>query len=243
MAKFNVKSLSPEYKLTRRRIIEVSHELNLSHIGSCLGCVDLIDAIYQVKKPDEKFILSNGHAALALYSIIEKYEGLNAKDIFKHHGVHPDRCKKCHLYCSSGSLGQGLPIALGMAIANSKKNVYCIISDGECAEGSIWEALRIARGRNLENLKILVNFNGWAGYDPLDFSSLRERFKGFGYETKEVNGHKVEDMVGALKTINSRKTLLLCRTIPDQFPFLNGQDAHYYVMKDADYKEALGQLK
>jgi transketolase len=151
-----------------KRILEISFKYKLSHLGSCLTAVDIIDEIYSKKKPDEPFILSCGHAGLALYVVIEKYEGVNAEEIFKHHGVHPDKCDKCHIYCSTGSLGQGLPIALGMALADRNKNVYCLISDGECAEGSIAEALRIKKEYGVDNLKVYCNYNGWGAYRKID---------------------------------------------------------------------------
>src|SRR3990167_9557610 len=101
----------------RKRIIDISYRHKLSHLGSCLTAVDIIDEIYGVKSIDERFVLSSGHAGLALYCVIEKHEGIDAEKIFEHHGVHPDRCVECHLYYSTGSLGQGLPAALGMALA------------------------------------------------------------------------------------------------------------------------------
>jgi transketolase len=134
-------------KNLKKRILEISYKHNLSHLGSCLTAVDIIDEIYAIKKHNERFVLSSGHAGLALYVVIEKYTkgddlgmvlGINAEDIFNHHGVHPDRCSQCGLDASTGSLGQGLPIAVGMALADRSKNVYCLISDGECSEGSVW---------------------------------------------------------------------------------------------------------
>lgn len=150
----------------KRRIIEISYKNKLSHIGSCLTAVDIIKEIYDQKKEDEKFILSSGHAGLALYVVIEEKTRKDAEAIFAHHGVHPDRCSSCFLDCSTGSLGQGLPIGVGMALADRSKNVYCLISDGECAEGSIWEAMRIKHEQKLDNLKVFLNHNGWAAYKP-----------------------------------------------------------------------------
>src|SRR4051812_31246723 len=162
----------------KKRILEISYKHGLSHLGSCLTAVDIIKEIYDTKDDTEPFILSSGHAALGLYVVLEqKYQTPTAEDIFLHHGVHPDRCESCHLYCSTGSLGQGLPIAVGMALADRTKNVYCLISDGECAEGSIWEALRIAEENQLNNLKFHLNLDGWAAYQGIEISKLYEKFK------------------------------------------------------------------
>lgn len=207
----------------KRRIIEISYKHNLSHLGSCITAVDIISEIYDQKKFDEPFVLSAGHAGLALYVVLEKNGGRNAEDIFLHHGVHPDRCSDCGIVCSTGSLGQGLPIAVGMALADRKKNVYCLISDGEMAEGSIWEALRIYREQKLENLKVYLNFNGWAAYKQI----------------KRIPGLDEYLKMDHLLTINPVDTT----TLLDQFPFLKGQDAHYYVMNEDDYKLAMEVLK
>lgn len=166
----------------KRRIIEISYSRKLSHLGSCLTAVDIIDEIFKIKKPNEKFVLSSGHAGLALYCVLEKQQEDNciacndanqsipiyrtthscrrptAEEMFKHHGVHPDYCKECVIDCTSGSLGHGLPIAVGMALANRSKNVYCLISDGECSEGSIWEAFRIIQEYKLWNLKFSKSY-------------------------------------------------------------------------------------
>jgi transketolase len=243
MNKFNIQSLTSEQKTTRRRILEISREKNLSHLGSCLSSVDLIDAVYKVKEKDEKFILSNGHAGVALYAILEKNGFLKNADI-KNLNVHPDRNHALGIDASTGSLGQGLPIALGMAISNKNKNVYCMISDGECTEGSIWEALRIAADNGINNLKIMVNANGWSAYDPVNLNSLINRFKGFGYNVLEINGHDMDAVTKSLETVRKEnQTLIFARTSVDQIPCLKGLDAHYYLMNENDCSRALDLLK
>ena len=149
------------------RIIEISKKHRLSHLGSTLTSVDIIDEIYKEKKEDDPFILSMGHAGLALYVVLEKYYGVDAEQIHKHHGVHPEMSKDYHIDCSSGSLGLGLPIALGMALANRNKDVYCLISDGELYEGSVWETANVIRKYNVTNLKVYLNYNGWSAYDDV----------------------------------------------------------------------------
>jgi transketolase len=151
------------------RIIQISKKYHLPHLGSSLTSVNIIDEIYQKKKQDEPFVLSCGHAGLALYVVIEKYEGINAEDIYLHHkSTHPDRCKKCHIYCSTGSLGMGLPIAVGMALADRTKDVYCLISDGECFEGSIYEAANAMRRYKVNNLRVYLNWNGMSAYSNVE---------------------------------------------------------------------------
>jgi transketolase len=157
------------------RIIEISKKYHLSHLGSSLTSVNIIDEIYRIKKPDEPFILSCGHAGIALFVVIEKYENINAEEIYLHHrSTHPERCEKCHIYCSTGSLGLGLPIAVGMALADRTKNVYCLISDGECFEGSIYESANIIRKYKVTNLKVYLNFNGYSAFDTVEFWMLNQ---------------------------------------------------------------------
>lgn len=204
----------------KRRIIEISFQHKLSHLGSCLTAIDIIAEIFKIKKKNEKFILSCGHAGLALYVVLEKYEGLNAEKIWEHHGTHPDRCEKCHIDCSTGSLGNGLPIAVGMALQNRNKNVYCLISDGECSEGSIWEALRIAKEQGLANLKLYLNVNGFGAYKSIDRTGLERQIAEFW-------------LYGVTN---------FCWTQCD-FPFLKGLDAHYKVLNEQEYKQAIEILK
>lgn len=242
MDKFSLKKITKEQKKLRKRIIELSHSSHLSHIGSCLSAIDLIDVIYQTKKSDEKFILSNGHAGIAWYVILEKYGFLTEKQI-KKLNIHPDRHLKHDIHVSTGSLGQGLPIALGMAIAEPKKNIYCMLSDGECAEGSIWEALRVAYENNVHNLKIIINANGWSAYDKVNLSYLKKRLKAFGFKVHKIDGNNVKDIKNIMKTIKTKDLhIVFAHTISDQFPFLKGQDAHYYVLKQEDYDLAIQSL-
>lgn len=195
----------------KKRILEISYKHQLSHLGSCISAVEIIDEIYRKKHDNEKFILSAGHAALALYVVNEWYYKIDAEKTFQHHGVHPDRCKKCRLDCSTGSLGQGLPIALGIALANRKKKVYCLISDGECAEGSVWETLRLKSDLKVNNLKVYVNINGWGAYGSINKRILAKRLKSFA------------------------SNIFLRYTTVNQLPFLKGQSAHYHIMNENDY--------
>lgn len=201
-------------KELKKRIIEISYKKKLSHIGSCLTAVDIIKEIYDKKKPEEKFVLSSGHAGLALYVVLEAFGGRNAEEIFDHHGVHPDRCDLCGIVCSSGSLGHGIGIAVGMALAARNNNSYCLVSDGEISEGSVHEALRIKDEQKLDNLKVYVNFNFWGAY-------------------KKINDlYLAPSGVEKLTVVRGARTNKL-------FPFIKDQDAHYKVMNEEDYEQAM----
>lgn len=163
--------------MNERKIIDYSYENKLSHIGSCLTALPIIEEIYKIKKPDEKFVLSSGHAHLAHAVVMASQNPGHSIDEYMEAGIHCDQESGCDV--STGSLGQGLPISLGIALADRSKNVYCLISDGECAEGSIWEALRLKTDLNVDNLKVYVNCNGYGAYDPIDVDKLEQRLLAF----------------------------------------------------------------
>jgi transketolase len=169
-----------------------------------------MEEIYKNRQPNEPFILSSGHAALAWYVVLEKYLGKNAEHLFHKHGVHPHRNIEDGLPCSTGSLGMGLTVACGYALADRGRRVHCLISDGECGEGSIWEALRFIYEAKLDNLEVYVNVNGMIAYDFIDKEYIIRRLQAF------------------LPRINIRETA------PPDWPFAKGILTHYYVLKPED---------
>ena len=168
-------------KLTdlEKRIIDISYKKGLSHVGSCLSAVAAIDNCYASMRDGDKFILSNGHAFLALAVVLEKYKGLDAEKLADEHGTHPVKNLSEGIFVSTGSLGQGLPIAVGMAIADKSHDIYVVTSDGEMNEGSMWEALRIAGEQRLENLRITVVANGYSAMGRVDTDILDTRMQMF----------------------------------------------------------------
>lgn len=222
--------LNKNQKQLRQRITEISYKNKLSHIGSCLNSVDLIDGIYRNKLKNDIFILSSGHAAVAWYAVLEKYNKNKKYD--KIDRVHPDRLSNPDISISTGSLGQGLPIAVGVALSDRTRNVYCMVSDGECAEGSIWEALRIIIDNNIANLVVIVNANKYGAYDQIDSLKLKKRLSGFGFKIVDIDGHSPIAIDKALKAIHKEPLLIFANTTSEQLPFLQGQNAHYYVMND-----------
>lgn len=162
-----------------KRILEISIKHNLSHLGSCFTALPIIYEIYNKKKPEDKFVLSSGHAGLALYVVLEHFYGVDAEHLLETYGIHPERDLDQFVEVSTGSLGLGITIAAGMAVSNPNINVYCLISDGECTEGSIWETLRFIDDENLSNIEVHANVNGWAAYKQVDVEKLTNRLKSF----------------------------------------------------------------
>lgn len=199
----------------KKRIIEIAYKHKLGHLGSYLSSVEIIDEIYSKMGKDDIFILSSGHASLAMYVCIEKYFNIDAETLFLKHGGHPHRDEENKIHCSTGSLGLGLPIALGRALANPSRKVWVLISDGEAAEGSIWESLKTIHELNISNIKVFVNINGLCAYKEVDVDYMSTRLKAF------------------LPRIELRYTTV------EQYPFLKGLNAHYHVMSEENYNQVM----
>lgn len=171
----------------------------------------IIANIYATKQEHEPFVLSAGHSALALYCVLESQYGVDAQSYIERYGTHPDRNIEDLLYASTGSLGHGIGIALGMALADPSRNVFVALSDGECAEGSVWEALRIKDDLNVTNLRIYVNINGYGAIGEIDKKKLTDRLCSF---THGLNIYHTDVL---------------------HVPFLNEIEAHYYKMNKRDW--------
>jgi transketolase len=195
-----------------RRIVDISYQERIGHLSSNLNAVNIIEEIYKEKQDSDMFILSSGHAALAWYVVLEKYCSLDAVTLFHKHGVHPHRDVSNGISVSTGSLGMGITVACGYALAHPEKNIYCLVSDGECGEGSVWEALRFIKERNIRNLHVYVNVNGMIAYDFIDKDYLSQRLKAFLPEVR------------------------IRYTEPPKWPWAEGILTHYYVLKPEDYQ-------
>lgn len=210
--------LDSEKKILRR-LLEISYKHKLSHLGSCLSAAPIINRIYELKQPSDVFILSAGHAALALYCVLEDRFRHDAEALFKQHGVHPSRDEEHGIYLSTGSLGQGITVACGVAIASPEKHVYCLLSDGECAEGCVWEAFRLIHERPLHNVTVIINANGFSALSPVDLEYLERRLKTFLPQIVFVRS-------------------------PSSFAGIPTEvEAHYHVMSDGEYKIAYEALR
>lgn len=194
-----------------RRIIDLSYRYKLSHIGSCLNAVNYIASTYDSLEKDDVFVLGNSHAALALYVVLESLGKGDAEEMIKRMGTHAERSE--NIFVSGGSLGQAETIAVGMALSDRNRIVYLMTSDGACAEGSVWEALRVAAEQRLENLRIMVIANGYGANGKIDLDYLELRLKSF-------------------------YPLLFIRTNLYEWPdWIQGLDGHYVVLDGEKYRE------
>ena len=207
----------------RNRIFAISKKLHLSHIGSAISTVTTVDAIYHVKK-DNPFILSNGHAGMALYVVLEKHLGLDAEKLFLECGIHPKRSD--YIFTSTGSLGCGLPIAVGYALAG--KPTYVTISDGELYEGSIWEAFEIISQKNITNLKMCLIFNGLSAYGTTDLSAIINKLRAFGMGVMLVK-NELKEIISALELHTEVPVVIIVQSSSD-FKGYTGLKCHYQTL-------------
>jgi transketolase len=207
----------------RIRIIENSHKTGTPHLGSCLSCADILTAAYfeflqiDPRNPRDsardRFILSKGHAAPALFQILAMRGffpdewladyGQNGS-LFAEHPPTPDHL--AGIEAATGSLGHGLPMGLGMALAGRIQQmpyrVVALLGDGECNEGSIWEAAMLASAQKVSNLCVVIDFNKWQATgrsrEIMALDPLAEKWRAFGWDTHEIDGHDMAAIVAAL---------------------------------------------
>jgi len=234
----------------RAKIIIKGRESGLVHYSSALSCVDFLQHLYFSRmQPEDIFILSKGHAAMALYSVLE------AKGYKPAWQMHPDFSPSQGIYATSGSLGHGLPIATGYALAkklqDEKGRVYVLVGDGEISEGSNWEALAIASRHNL-NLTVAIDWNKHqiAG-DPkevLGITSgvLEKRLSAFGCKTLVIGGHETSEFRRIDSFGETGLQGIILDTIPGKgIKYLEMTQPHHFDWdkNSEEYLRALEDLK
>lgn len=214
----------------RRNILKASRASGHGHIPTSFSVIEMMCAVYDTMRHDPKnpqwqerdiFILSKGHAALGLYAVLANYgyfpvDELRTFGAFQSRlGCHPDRLKVPGAELSTGSLGHGIGVAVGMALAfrllNSPRRVYTIIGDGESNEGSVWESVMIAANLKLNNLTILLDFNR-SQVRSLQIPNPADRFQAFCCDTVEVDGHDLEALKAALRKPADTVKAVVART-------------------------------
>jgi transketolase len=251
---------------TRRSILQCSKRANVGHIGSALSVADMLAALYgdvmNIPGPDDRdrdrFLLSKGHAALAQYCVLHETGRLSDAELESFCrdgsplGTHPEHVQPW-IDFSSGSLGQGLSMGVGAALAarmqNSPRRIFVLVSDAECNEGSLWEAVMFAAHHKLANLTAIVDLNGQQalGYteDVLSMSPLAERWRAFGWHAEDVDGHDPDLLATRLERVNTDgPQVLIARTVFGKgVSFMEGQiDWHYLPMSDTEFECALAEL-
>ncbi|SHM25435.1 transketolase subunit A [Caldanaerovirga acetigignens] len=259
-------------KKIRCHIIEMIAEAGSGHPGGSLSCTDILVALYfhemriDPSNPNwqdrDRFVLSKGHAAPALYAVLAErgYFPMEELKTLRKTGSmlqgHPDMKKTPGVDMTTGSLGQGLSAANGMAIAGKLDGkdyrVYVLLGDGELEEGQVWEAAMAAAHYKLDNLTAFVDHNGLQIDGPItDVMSpeiIQEKFKAFGWHVIEINGHDFEDIISAIKQakkIKGKPTVIVANTVKGKgVPYMeNKVDWHGKAPTKEQAQEALKALR
>jgi len=223
--------LKPFCKEIRRSILRASRASGHGHIPTTFSVIEMLCSVYETMRHDparpdwperDIFVLSKGHAALGFYAVLAHYgylkpEALPTYGAFQSRlGCHPDRLKVPGVEVSTGSLGHGIAVAVGIALAfkikNSPRRVYTLIGDGESNEGMVWESVMIATNLKLQNLTVLYDANR-SQTRSLPIPNPAERFTAFGCDTLEVDGHDLDALKAALAKPATNTRAVVAHTV------------------------------
>lgn len=259
-------------KQVRRNIIDLVGVERAGHLGGSCSAADVITALYfykakfDAKNPKwedrDRILLSKGHAALCQYAalgelgVIDKSEFSKVKSLGAMLQGHPDMTKCPGIEANTGSLGQGLSIALGMALGlrvdGKAARVYCITGDGEVDEGQIWEAAMAAASFGVDNLVAIVDRNFIQATAPvkevLNSGDIATKFKAFGWETVEIDGHDMRAIMDALdqaETVKGKPFAIIADTVKGKgVAFAEGKAAfHNGILNQEQYDQAMADLQ
>jgi len=251
----------------RLNTVHALYKAQSGHPGSALSCVDLVTALYfnemeLTENRRDRFILSKGHGVPVLYAAFAELGWIPREelDTLRKLGSrlqgHPDMTRLPYLDAGTGALGQGLSIAIGYALAarlsGSKYRMYCIVGDGECQEGQIWEGAMYASARKLDNLVAIVDYNGYQNErsieETLPIEPFADKWRSFGWHSIEIDGHDFRQILSALdegRSVRSKPSIIVARTIKGKgVGFMeNNSMWHSRAIGDAEYKEAIKSLQ
>jgi len=251
----------------RRRILDISQQVSALHVAPAFSCLEIVDTIYHElmrwdaggHSPDT-FLMSKGHGCMAQYVILEDLGVLGSDDLDRYCkasgrlGAHPDYGVP-GIAASTGSLGHGLGMAVGMAYADrllgADRSVYALLGDGEMQEGSIWEAIMMAANLRLHRLVAFADVNDFQGLGRTSethpfFYPVADKAIAFGWDAQEVNGHDHRAMFEAVQSRRGdRPLLVVCRTIKGKgVSYMENVPIWHYRSPDrAEYQLAIGALR
>ncbi len=255
----------------RKEILKMKFISKDSHLGSDFSCADILTVLYfkvlniNPKKPKDsnrdRFILSKGHSASALYATLA-LRGFFSKKILDRYckdssplPAHPTKDCVPGVEVSTGSLGHGFGMGVGMALAakrdRQKHRVFVLVSDGECDEGSTWEAALFAGHHALDNLIVIIDYNKIQSFgstkEVLDLEPFRQKWSSFGWQAQEINGHnylELEKSLGAIPFKKGRPSLLIANTVKGKgVSFMENElKWHYKSPTEEEYYLALKEL-
>jgi transketolase len=263
---FDAAATRQQGKKMRKRILDVSQKLGALHIAPAFSCMELVNTIYfglMRRAPDgsscDTFILSKGHGAMAQFVALEELGVLTSEDIEKccqlggRLGGHPDYGLP-GVEASTGSLGHGLPMALGMGLADKVNHedrvIYVVMSDGELQEGSVWESLLLAPSQKLTNLVVFVDLNDFQSRGQTskihpNFYPVDTKTRAFGWETVEVDGHDPQAIYDAVSGRSGNAPMMVIgRTVKGKgVSYMENKPIwHYRSPNPEEYQQALKEL-
>jgi transketolase len=236
----DARALKTQAAQLRGKVIEMSHAAQAAHLASSLSCCDIVTAVYwgvlniDPRKPKDelrdRFILSKGHAAAALYAALafKGFFPIAELDTYCKDGgklaEHPPANLLPGVEAATGSLGHGLPIGCGMALSGRIKGqtfrVYALLSDGENNEGSVWESAMFAAAQKLENVCVIVDYNKWQATarsnETLMLAPLADKWRAFGWDTVETDGHDVGKLAALMENVpngSGRPVAIIAHTV------------------------------
>lgn len=262
----DIKKLQDQSLWMRLRIVELAHKVGKlgAHIGGCFSIIEIFSALYAslnklTGEDRDRVILSKAHAALAHYVLLEAIGVLTKEetDTYQVNGTHYYICEPRNIAKGSeftgGSLALGLSFAVGVALACRKRNlqnhVYAIIGDGECDEGLIWESAMSITNYKLTNMTVIVDRNGvqldGPTKDIMDTGDMGDKFRSFGFDVIEVDGHDIASLLEAFATRCEKPKAIIAHTIKGKgLSFCEGLHTwHHNVLTDKLYEQALEELK
>lgn len=221
-------------KKLRLRILELAYKTNSAHphLGSCLSCIDILIVTFIFEmNPRDKFVFSKGHASLALYVVLNHLKKISNNSLNTYFddgtifGIHPPSQLPRDIPLATGSLGHGLSFSCGMAygykLKKQKSRVFCLISDGECNEGAVWEAAQFASRYQLGNLIVLIDKNNFQAFgrtsEVLGDGASAAKWRAFGFEVFTCDGHSLKDLEKTFLKIqkikNNKPRMIICNTL------------------------------
>jgi transketolase len=265
-SRFDLQSLTALARQIRGDVVAMSHAKKTPHLGSSLSCVDLVVAAYwgflkiDPRNPwdpgRDRFILSKGHAATTLYAALARrgYYDPAVLETYNQDGghlaEHPCYRAQPGIEASTGSLGHGLPLALGMALAQRiqghRYRCFVLMSDGECEEGSVWEAALFAAAQKLDNVAVLIDYNKWQATSRSDevmaLCPLAEKWRAFGWTAREIDGHDMAAILTALDEApdgSGRPLAVVAHTVKGKgVSFMEDDNNWHYRTPTADELQA-----
>jgi transketolase len=244
----------------KRRLIEMHYRARVGHLGGNLSCIDSMMLVHhEMMRREDRFVLSKGHSAGALYVTLWSLGRLSDEDLDSFHqddtllGGHPPPTGIPGILFGTGSLGHGLSLAAGLALAarlqQADRRIFCLTSDGEWQEGSTFEAAIFAIHNRLDNLIILVDHNGLQGFGSTSavasMAPLRDRLSGLDLEIRVCDGHDLASMREAMAPARGRPVLVVMNTIKGHgIPEIAGKmESHYLPLTQRQFASAMASFE